>query len=100
MKKFMHMKAWPTRRIHLFPKDGSNVSSCGLVTQGQSFYVCDLGSEDALKMHHYDDLNYCQSCLRSLLSDHGKKYVPLTTIYQKPDHDMKLEFEVEGENNG
>lgn len=100
MKKFKHMKAWPTRRIHLFPVDGSGLSSCGLVTQGQSFYVCDLGAEDALKIHHYDDLNYCQSCLRSLLADHGKKYVPLTTIYQEPKKgkkDMKLDFVVEGE---
>ena len=98
MKKFKHMKAWPTRRIHLFPEDESGTSSCGLVTQGQSFYICDLSAEDALKIHHYDDLNYCQTCLRSLLKDTGKKYVPLSTIYQKPTKkkkEMQLEFHAE-----
>lgn len=103
MKKFKHMKAWPTRRIHLFPEDESGTSSCGLVTQGQSFYVRDLDAKEALAMHHYDDLNYCQTCLRCLLKDHGKKYTPLSVLYQKPTKkakDMKLEFHEEDWKNG
>jgi hypothetical protein len=84
MKNFKQMKAWPTRRIHLFPEDESKRSSCGLVTQGQSFFVMELNGDEAMKLHKYDDLNFCQTCRRILMKDYGQKYVPLSTIYQKP----------------
>ena len=83
--KYRQMKAWPTRRLHLF-EYGQSVSICGLVMAVQCF----AHKDNVLWHHHrYDDLNYCQSCRRTAMKFHGKKYVPLSTIYQNPNPDAE-----------
>ena len=81
--KYKQMKAWPTRRIHLFFLHGTT-SLCGSVTHGQSFpYRTNLQWLDIPQAHEYDNLNYCQSCLRSAMAEHGEKYMPLSKVYEK-----------------
>ena len=81
--KYWQRKVWPTRRIHLFA-GGQEMSECGLVW----VKVGDLVSrrkldweKDSDWMHPYDDLNYCQSCRRTAMALHGKKYQAMTDKY-------------------
>lgn len=81
--KYWQRKVWPTRRIHLFA-GGQEMSECGLAWSK----VGDLVSKrklvweaDSDWMHPYDDLNYCQSCRRKVMTAHGKKYRPMTEKY-------------------
>jgi len=79
--KFNQMKAWPTRRIHLFFSKAP-MSLCGLVSTGQSFPHAEGIDWIALKEYHeYDNLNFCQSCLRVAMKEHGEKYMPLSKLY-------------------
>jgi len=75
-------KVWPTRRIHAFI-EGEDVSICCLTWRvaGDKVHQSN-GAKRALKVHPYDDLNYCQSCRRSLMKMAGQKYEPLTSKYE------------------
>lgn len=80
--KYHQMKAWPTRRIHLFFSQG-DTSLCGSVTAGQSFpHQRNIDWTDLYGYHLYDNLNFCQSCLRSAMATHSEKYIPLSKVYE------------------
>ena len=81
--KYNQMKAWPTRRIHLFFSKGDK-SICGSVIFGQCFRHNEGIDWMQLKDYHeYDNLNFCQSCLRVAMSQHSEKYMPLIKMYQE-----------------
>lgn len=81
--KYKQMKAWPTRRLHLFFSLGTT-SLCGSVMEMQSFPVLKgVDWLDVPNVHEYDNLNYCQSCLRCAMSEHGEKYIPLSKVYER-----------------
>jgi hypothetical protein len=81
--KYNQMKAWPTRRIHLFFSK-SDTSICGSVIFGQCFrYREDIDWLNLKTLHEYDNLNFCQSCLRVAMSRHSEKYIPLIKVYEK-----------------
>ena len=81
--KFSQMKAWPTRRNHLFLLT-ENESLCGLVTVGQSFpMVSGIDLMEIDNYHEYDNLNYCQSCLRVAMAERKIKYKPLKKFYEE-----------------
>ena len=83
IEKYKQMKAWPTRRIHVFNNSAADYSLCGSVTQGQSFpYLKALNYFQLIKIHEYDNLNFCQSCLRVAMSEHNEKYHPLRQHYE------------------
>lgn len=80
--KYHQMKAWPTRRIHLFFARGQE-SLCNLVVAGQCFpHQRSIDWTDLKDYHEYDNLNFCQSCLRSAMATHSEKYIPLSKVYE------------------
>lgn len=81
--KYNQMKAWPTRRIHLFFSNGED-SLCGSVTAGQSFpHQSGIDWMELKDFHEYDNLNFCQSCLRVAMANHKEKYLPLKKYYDQ-----------------
>lgn len=75
--------AWPTRRKHLFHAAiEENLSICGLVEDLQCDQVRRVDFVKQSEAHAYNDLNYCQSCLRVALKEAGQKYKPLTEYYE------------------
>lgn len=81
--KYNQMKAWPTRRVHLF-FSRADASICGCVVFGQCFPMHKGIDWINLKEYHaYDNLNYCQSCLRVAMSQHSEKYMPIMKYYEE-----------------
>jgi len=78
--KYMQMKAWPTRRIHLF-QQGQKMSICSLVFRIQCFLIGSFDFKHQEHRHPYDDLNYCQTCRRLAAKAHGRDYTPITEKY-------------------
>lgn len=80
--KYSQMKAWPTRRIHLFVS--KDRSLCGCVMFLQCFPMTSgLNYVQLSDYHEYDNLNFCQSCLRVAMADNKAKYVPIKQYYYK-----------------
>jgi hypothetical protein len=80
---YQQAKAWPSRRIHLF--NGGEFSVCGSVETVQCFSVnrVEFDFETIKKIHPYDNLNYCQSCLRAVMAQNNEKYKPIKQYYNE-----------------
>lgn len=91
-QKYNQIKIWPTRRWHLFESLGDGISICGLVIIEAGYKKRKMSWRNADHMHPADDLNYCQSCVRSAMSVHGQNYAPLTKKFKalKKKWDAKI----------
>jgi len=84
---YHQMKYWLTRKIHLFETDeetGEEYSLCGCAIACGCYYVQPVEKTFVKQFQYYDDLNYCQSCLKIALKGTKDKYSPLCKMYVNP----------------